>query len=180
MRLGDAANIASNAVTLKSDGYGLGGLGIAYNGPLPTIITAGVPTAGQVKVETTGPYGGVLALDYGFYSQPLNMAAVADGTWWLGNSSQADSYYFNATLGANTNGRYQLGGGGNQAAIHFGGLLFNASRTGLFENVFTGGTPNTVRVDIGAVTGDAVFNNPSFVNGNSAGLGMTFLTSMQE
>lgn len=175
LRITDTANIASNAVTLKSDDIGLAGLGIGYNGPLPTIITSGTPAAGQVKLETTGAYAGVITLDYGFYSQPLNMSSVGNGTLWLGNSQQADAYYFNQSLGANANGEYQLGGGGNQAFTYFGGVLMSAGRQLLFENVFTGGTSGTTRIEVGALTGNLAAEGPSFVNGN-AGAGIGFLT----
>lgn len=175
LRIADTANIASNAVTLKSDDIGLAGLGIGYNGALPTIITSGTPTAGQVKLETTGAYAGVITLDYGFYSQPLNMASVGNGTLWLGNSQPADAYYFNPSLGANANGEYQLGGGGNQAFTYFGGVLMSAGRQLLFENVFTGGTSGTTRIEVGALTGNLAAEGPSFVNGN-AGAGIGFLT----
>ncbi|MGB8170116.1 MAG: autotransporter-associated beta strand repeat-containing protein, partial [Chthoniobacteraceae bacterium] len=176
LRLADNANIAGNAVTLKSDGVGLAGIALAHNGPLPAIITTGSPSAGQVKIETTGPFGGALSLDYGFYSRQLNLATIGNGDWWLGNSTQAETYYFNPTLGANANGRFQLGAGGNQNALEFGGVLVSAARTALFENVFSGGATNTTRIEIGALTADLFANGPSFVNGNSGGVGMTLLT----
>ncbi len=176
LRLADNGNIASNAVTLRSDGVGLAGIGLAHNAPLPTIITSGTASPGQVKIESTGPFGGAITLDYGFYSQPLDFATIGAGDWWLGNSTQAEAYYFNPSLGANTNGRYQLGAGGNQNAIEFGGVLVSGSRTALFENVFTGGAANAPRVEIGALTVDLFANGPSFINGNSAGVGMTLLT----
>ena len=167
LRIADNANLASNAVTLRSDGVGLAGLGLAHNGALPTIITSGTPTAGQIKVETTGPFGAVLALDYGFYSQDINLGAIGNGDWWLGNSQQAEAFYFNDTLGANSNGKYQIGGGGNQSGINFGSVLVSGGRTPLFENIFSGGTAGQPRVEIGAQTGDFAWNSPSFVNGNS-------------
>lgn len=172
LRLADNANIASNAVTMKTDGLGLAGIGIAHNGPLPTIITSGVPTAGQIKLETTGAYGGALTLDYGYYSQALNMASVGNGALWLGNSQQADSYYFNQTLGTNANAEYQLGAGGNQAHVYFGGLLMSAGRQSVFENVFNGGAANAVRIEIGALTGNLAAEGPSYINGNSGGIGL--------
>lgn len=167
LRIADNFNIASNAVTLKSDGLGLAGLGIAHNGVLPTIITSGTPTAGQVKVESTGPFAGVIGLDYGFYGQGLDMAAIPGGDWWLGNSQQAEAYYFNPTLGAAAGGKYLLGGGGSNSGVNFGSVLVNAARTTVFENIFTGGTAGQVRVEVGAQTGDFAWNSPSFVNGNS-------------
>jgi autotransporter-associated beta strand protein len=45
LRVADNANIASNAVYLTSDGYGLGGVGLAHNDVLPPIITTGTPAA---------------------------------------------------------------------------------------------------------------------------------------
>ncbi|MEQ1859582.1 MAG: autotransporter-associated beta strand repeat-containing protein [Chthoniobacteraceae bacterium] len=176
LRLADNANIAGNAVTLKSDGIGLAGIGLAHNGPLPAIITSGSPGAGQVRIDSNGPFGGALTLDYGFYSRPLDLAAIGNGDWWLGNSTQAEAFYFNPALGPNANGRYQLGAGGNQNAVEFGGVLVSTARTALFENVFTGGSANATRVEVGALTADLFANGPSFVNGNSAGVGMTFLT----
>jgi autotransporter-associated beta strand protein len=166
VRISDNLNIASNAVTLKSDGIGLASLGIAHNGALPT-ITTGAAVAGSVRVESTGPFAGVLSLDYGYYSQALNMSTLAGGNWWLGNSTQGEAFYFNNTLGAASNGKYLIGGGGDQSGINFGSVLVSGVRTSLFENVFTGGTANTTRVEVGALTADLFANGPSFVNGNS-------------
>lgn len=168
LRIVDNANIASNPVYLRSDGYGLGGIGIGHNGALPTFVT-GTPGAGQIKVESTGPFDGVLTLDYGYYSQDLNPALIANtgGNWWIGNSQQSEAFYFNDTLGASANGKYLLGGGGNQSGVNFGSVLVSGGRTTLFQNLFTGGTANSVRVEIGAQTGDFAWNSPSFVNGNA-------------
>jgi autotransporter-associated beta strand protein len=173
LRIADNANIASNATYLRSDAYGLGGIGIAHNGTLPSIITSGTPTAGQIKVESTGPFDGTLSLDYGYYSQALTPATIGNGNWWIGNSQQNDAYYFNSTIGASANGKYLLGGGGNQGSIQFGSVLVSTGRTSLFENVFTGGTANQVRIEIGAQTGDFAWNSPSFVNGNSGYVALT-------
>jgi autotransporter-associated beta strand protein len=173
LRIADNANIASNAVYLRSDGYGLGGIGVAHNGVLPNIITSGTPSAGQIKVESTGPFDGVLALDYGYYSRALTPATVGNGNWWIGNSQQNDSYYFNSTIGASANGKYLLGGGGSIGSVQFGSVLVSGGRTSLFENVFSGGTANQVRIEIGAQTGDFAWNSPSFVNGNSSYVALT-------
>jgi hypothetical protein len=173
LRIADNANIASNAVYLRSDGYGLGGIGVAHNGVLPNIITSGTPSAGQIKVESTGPFEGVLALDYGYYSRALTPATVGNGNWWIGNSQQNDSYYFNSTIGASANGKYLLGGGGSIGSVQFGSVLVSGGRTSLFENVFSGGTANQVRIEIGAQTGDFAWNSPSFVNGNSSYVALT-------
>jgi autotransporter-associated beta strand protein len=169
LRIADNANIASNAVTLRSDGIGLAGFGLAHNNPVPA-TTTGAAAPGTVRVETTGPYAGVLTLDYGFRSAPLDMGTLAGGAWWLGNSTQSEAYYFARTLGAASNGRYLLGGGGNQSGINFGSVSVGNvnTRTALFENLFTGGTVGAIRVEIGALTDDLAANGPSFVNGNSA------------
>lgn len=168
VRIADPANIASNVVNLQSDGMGLAGLGIGYNGALPT-ITTGAALPGQVHIESTGPFAGVITLDYGYYSQSLNMASIPGGSWFLGNSQQAEAYYFNPVLGAAANGKYLLGGGGNQSGINFGSVSVGSAntRTPLFENLFTGGTAGNVRVEIGALTADLSANGPSMVNGNS-------------
>jgi len=164
---------------MKSDGIGLAGIGIAHNGPLPTIITSGIPTAGQVKLETTGAYGGAITLDYGYYSQPLNMATVGNGTLWLGNSSQADAYYFNQTIGANANGEYQLGAVATKRTLTSAACWLPPGRQLLFENVFSGGTAGVTRIEVGALTGNLAAEGPSFVDGN-AGAGIGFLTRNQE
>lgn len=171
LRIADNLNIASNVVNLRSDGVGLAGLGIAHNGALPT-ITTGVALAGQVHVESTGPFAGVITLDYGYYDKALNMATIPGGNWFLGNSTQAETFYFNQTLGAAANGKYLIGGGGNQSGITFGSVLVSAGRTSLFENVFSGGSAGNVRVEVGALTADLSANGPSFVNGNSGFMAM--------
>ena len=173
LRMADNANIASNAIYLRSDGIGLGGIGLAHNGVLPSIITSGTPTAGQIKVESTAPFDGVIALDYGYYSRALTPATVGNGNWWIGNSQQNDSYYFNSTIGASANGKYLLGGGGSIGSIQFGSVLVSTGRNSLFENIFSGGTANQVRMEIGAQTGDFAWNSPSFVNGNSSYVALT-------
>jgi autotransporter-associated beta strand protein len=175
LRIADVANIAGNAVTMKSDGLGLGGIGIAYNGVLPSLITSGTPAAGQIKIESTSTYGGAITLDYGYYSQPLNMATVGSGNMWVGNSTQANTYYFNPNFGTASNGEYQLGGGGNQGGLFFGGVLVSAGNQLLFENIFSGGTSGTTRVEIGALTGNLAAEGPAYINGN-AGSGIGFLT----
>jgi fibronectin-binding autotransporter adhesin len=167
LRVADNQNIASNAVTLRSDAFGLGGFALAHNGDLPEFITSGTPGPGQVKVESTGPFAGVIGLDYGFRSNPLNMAAIPGGDWWIGNSQQAEAYYFAPTIGAAASGKFLLGGGGNQNGVNFGSVLVNAGRTPLFEGLFSGGTAGQVRMEIGAATGDFINNAPSFINGNS-------------
>lgn len=174
LRIADNANIAANSVYLRSDAYGLGGIGIAHNNVLPAIITSGIPAAGQIKVESTGPFDGTLALDYGFYSKALTPATIGNGNWWIGNSQQNDAYYFNPTIGASANGKYLLGGGGNQGSVQFGSVLVSGGRTSLFENVFSGGSANQVRIEVGAQTSDFTWNSPSFVNGN---LGYVALTT---
>ncbi len=167
LRIADNANIASNAVTLKSDNLGLAGIALAHNGTLPSIITTGTPTAGQVKVESTGAFAGVIGLDYGYYSQSLNMASIPGGDWWLGNSQQAEAYYFNPVLGTAASGKYLLGGGGSNSGVNFGSLFVSSLRMPLFENIFTGGTAGQVKVEVGAQTGGFAWNAPSYVNGNS-------------
>ena len=166
LRFADNANIASNISYVRSDAYGLGGIGIAHNSTLPDIISTGTPTTGQIKVESTGPYDGVLALDYGYFSQTLNPATIAGGKWWIGNSQQSESYYFNGSIGASAGGKYLLGGGGNQSSVNFGAVSVSSARTPLYENLFSGGTADTVRIEVGAQTGDFAWNSPSFVNGN--------------
>lgn len=175
LRIADNANIASNAVYLRSDAYGLGGIGLANNSALnlASFITSGTPLAGQIKVESTGPFAGVISLDYGYYSKPLDMAAIPGGDWWLGNSQQTDAYYFNQTLGTAASGKYLLGGGGNQSGVNIGSILVSAARTSLFENVLTGGSAGQVAVEVGAQTGDFAWNSPSFVNGNSGFIALT-------
>ncbi|MBL9133229.1 MAG: hypothetical protein JNG86_18610, partial [Verrucomicrobiaceae bacterium] len=167
LRLADNANIASNFVTLKSDDFSLGGISVAHNGPLPSITTSNTPSAGQVKVESSGPFAGVIGLDYGYYSQPLNVGALPGGDWWIGNSQQAEAFYFNSTLGTAASGKYLIGGGGNQNGVNFGSVLVSAGRTTVFENLFTGGTPGQVKIEVGAQTGDFAWNAPAFINGNS-------------
>ncbi len=166
LRVADNANIASNAVYLRSDGIGLGGIGIAHNGILPSIIASGTPSAGQIKVESVGPFDGVLSLDYGYYSRELNPSTITGGNWWVGNSQQAEAFYFNDSIGAASNGKYLLGGGGNQSGVTFGGALVSGNRAALFENLFSGGSANSVRLEIGAQTADFAWNAPAFVNGN--------------
>lgn len=170
LRIADIRNIASNAVYLRSDGIGLGGIGLGYNGVLPQIITTGTPTAGQIKVESTGPFDGVLTLDYGIYTQTLNPSTLGNGNWWIGNSQQAESYYFNKDLGVTASGKYLLGGGGSQSGISLGSISVGSNnvRTPLFENIFSGGSAGQVKIEIGAQTGNFIWNAPSFVNGNSA------------
>jgi autotransporter-associated beta strand protein len=167
LRVADNANIASNAVYLTSDGYGLGGIGLAHNGVLPSIITTGTPTAGQVKVSSSGAFAGVVSLDYGYYSQPLNMTSIPGGKWWIGNSQQAETYYFAPTFGAASGGKYLLGGGGNQGGLNFGSVSVSNGRTTLYENLFSGGTAGQVAIEIGAATGDFASTAPAFINGNS-------------
>ena len=95
LRIMDPSNISSSAgVTMFSDGQGLAGLDIAYNGPIPTILTSGTAGPGQVVMQpnslpgTTG-YGGAISLSNGYYTYPLNMATIGNGKMLLGNDDRA-------------------------------------------------------------------------------------------
>ncbi|HEY5314450.1 MAG TPA: autotransporter-associated beta strand repeat-containing protein, partial [Pirellulales bacterium] len=131
-------------VTLSSDGASIAGIGVAYNGPLPSFASS-----------TTGPYGGYIALDAGLYNQPLDMATIGNGTFFLGSSITAsnglETFAGVLTPGApDTVGGpnvYRLGAGGGTLAI--GANDVTGGATGLVANVLTGDN----NVQIGAITG---------------------------
>ena len=53
LRVLENSNIAANPVTLNSDGFALAGLSVGYSrGALPTFVTSGSPSAGQVLIST--------------------------------------------------------------------------------------------------------------------------------
>ena len=120
LRLADPSNITtsgSNAVTVLTDGQGLGGIGLGGNFAPPsfTVVngtSATTAAAGQILLKTSGDYTGVLSLDTGNYTQTLNMGTIGGGKMWLGESLVASSnvsggytsgaIYFNPVLGAGT------------------------------------------------------------------------------
>lgn len=133
LRLADPSNIASNSsITVYSDDLSVGGLGIAYDGALPT-FGAG---AGQVNfVSTSAVSRGVIALDIGLFTQTIDQSTLAAGGkhMWLGASqgiSNTNSIYFAPTLTGSTDGVIRLGGGGS-----VGNLVIGA---GAFEGVLSG------------------------------------------
>ena len=169
LRIADVSNISGNNVTLKTDGGGLGGIGLAYNGVAPTINGVGGP--GVIKLVTTGDYDGVLSLDVNNYTQALNLNTLANGKMWLGSSLTGNqTNYFSPTLTAGapdtvatapvftgsttTTPVYRLGGGGNQ-----GQLIIGANA---FENVLTG----LANVQIGAVVTPNAASQLAYINGN--------------
>ncbi|NBV86008.1 MAG: hypothetical protein EBS01_07045, partial [Verrucomicrobia bacterium] len=198
LRLADLSNITSsgsNAVTVLTDGQGLGGIGLGGNFAPPsfTVVngtSATTASPGQIVFKTSGDYTGVLALDTGNYSQYLNMASIGGGKMWLGSSLVGPSngytsggVYFNPLLGAGsadtsvtaplvtantaTTPVYRLGGGGGQGYLWIGGGISNT--TGVYENVLTG----TANVMIGAVTTPNAAAGLSYVNGNSQAVQLT-------
>jgi hypothetical protein len=113
LRIADPSNLTtggSNAVTILTDGQGLGGIGLGGNFAPPsfTVVSGTSATTaapGQILFKTSGDYTGVLALDTAFYTQTLNMAALGGGRMWLGdslvgasNGYQAGAVYFNPVL----------------------------------------------------------------------------------
>ncbi|MDB6120936.1 MAG: uncharacterized protein JWO08_4717, partial [Verrucomicrobiaceae bacterium] len=151
LRIADPSNITGNQVNLISDGSGLAGIAVAYNGALPAFGTG----AGQLNFTSTGAFKGVLALDINAYTTALDMAAIGGGNMWLGTST--GSIYFAQTLGA-SGGVYRLGGGGNQGVLQIGG---GSNTVGIFENVLTG-----ANVEIGAMISGINANGSFYNNGN--------------
>lgn len=126
LRIADPSNISGNLVNLNSDGTGLAGIAVAYNGALPAFGAV----AGQINATTSvaGGYTGVLALDINAYTTALDMSTINGGNMWLGTST--GSLYFAQTLGAGAGGIYRLGGGGNQGTLQIGG---GSNTVGLFK-----------------------------------------------
>jgi hypothetical protein len=91
LRIADSSNIANNAVTILTDGQGLGGIGLAGNFAPPTLLTSGTAAAGQLVLKSSGDYNGVLSLDTNAYTQTLNMGTLGGGRMWLGASQIGNS-----------------------------------------------------------------------------------------
>jgi autotransporter-associated beta strand protein len=148
LRIQELSNIASNAVTLNSDNVGVSGISIGYSrGALPTIITTGTPTAGQIKLNTTHDQGftGFLGLDAASYYGEIDMSTLGDGYMFLGNTAINVPYvntpygshnYLNATLTPGAGNTYRFGGGSGDL-LNIGGSIF--------DNVITG----TANVEVG-------------------------------
>ncbi|MDB6120926.1 MAG: Autotransporter-associated beta strand repeat protein, partial [Verrucomicrobiaceae bacterium] len=176
LRIADPSNISGNAVTILSDGQGLSGIGLAYNGAPPTLLSngagaGGAAVNGQLVYKTSGDYGGTLTLDLQNYSYKVDQSTLGNGRLFLGGSVTATTNYFNQTLTAglpdtvNTapifNGStlttpvYRIGAGGNQNTFVIGA---NA-----FENVLTG----AANVQIGANTTANAAAQLAYINGNT-------------
>ncbi len=140
-----------------SDSAGLAGIGVAYNGALPTFT-----------INSSGPFDGVLALDTGGLFIPstagLNLNSIGgSSTFFLGSTTGA---YYAGTLAPGANNTYRLGGG-------TGGLSLGANLTSIgagnslgsiaiSENVLTG----NAAVQIGALSGTYQATSVQMVNGN--------------
>ena len=132
---------AGTGITLVSDSGGLAGIGVAYDGALPTFT-----------VSSSGPFGGVLAIDTGglyIPTTPLN----------LGNIGGSSTFFLGSTTGAtyagaltSSSGVYRLGGG--NSSLTLGG--------GLAQNILTG----SGAVQIGALSGGYQATSIQLVNGN--------------
>src|SRR5207302_1387979 len=136
---------------------GLAGIGVAYNGALPTFT-----------VSSNGPFGGVLALDTGGLYIPstagLNLNSIGgSSTFFLGTTTGA---YYASPLAPGASNTYRIGGGtGN---LNLGAnLISNAAGNNLgtfaiAENVLTG----NAAVQIGALSGALQSTSVQLVNGN--------------
>ncbi|MEI9894800.1 MAG: hypothetical protein WDN28_13160 [Chthoniobacter sp.] len=129
LRPADASNISGNAVTLNSDTNGLAGLGMGYNGPVPTILTSGTAAPGQIEAHANANgIGGALNLDVPNFTYSLDMSTIGNGRMFLGSSIGSGSgatassiaTYFAPTLlaglpdvgDATNTPLYRLGAGG--------------------------------------------------------------------
>ncbi|EDY20582.1 autotransporter-associated beta strand repeat protein [Chthoniobacter flavus Ellin428] len=151
IRFADATDISNAAgVTLTSDNTSLAGLGMGYNGPVPTILTSGTALPGQVVAHANAAgFGGELTLDVPNFTQSLDLSAIGNGMMLLGTTynsglggaNSATMNYLAPSLKANSDGIYHLGAGSNSGNLAFG--------AGVFENVFT--TPGA-NIQIGTLT----------------------------
>ena len=165
LRIVDPSNISGVAVTLNSDTTGLAGLGMGYNGAVPTILTSGTAVAGQIVANAdANGIGGALTLDVPNFTQSLNMANIGNGAMFLGSSLNsglgaalsATATYSAPSLQAGvanvgdvTNTPvYRLGAGGSTAILSFSG--------GEYENVFTTPNANFVLGLVGTAGGAAL------------------------
>jgi autotransporter-associated beta strand protein len=163
LRVMAPGNISGNAVTLKSDGVALAGIGISAN-----ITPAALATLlGTLTMTTTGDFGGVVSLDANNWNSALSLTALDAASnsgkhLWLGSSMNPIQTYFNtnylnynaATLTPASDNVIRIGGGGNQGSIALG--------VGQFENVLSGNAD----LQIGAVTAGINANGPMYINGN--------------
>lgn len=118
--------------------------------------------------DNTGGAGGVLALDgQSNYNAIINMASVANGTWFLG--SIGSSTYTASSLGVGANNTYYLGGSGTltipnsiltgSAAVVVGSSIAPNTGTVVFttNQTYTGGTTingGTLQLGTGGTTGN--------------------------
>jgi hypothetical protein len=159
---------------------GLAGIGMGYNGAVPTILTTGTAATGQIVANANANgIGGALTLDIPNFTQSLNMANIGNGRMFLGSALESGA---NAAIGATatyvapslqaglpdvgdvTNTPlYRIGAGGSASVLTFGG--------GEFDNVFT--TPNANFV-LGLA---ATAGGPTIANGNIGGPSRSIRTS---
>ena len=84
LRLGSAANITSNAVTVNSDMSGVGVISLIYGGG--NVGTNGGLTGITFKNATFGgPFSAVLGIDSVGYSSAINLNTFGGGTAFLGS-----------------------------------------------------------------------------------------------
>jgi autotransporter-associated beta strand protein len=104
LRLGGSANFGG-AITVNSDNNGLGVLGLAYAGAVPSGTT----------FSSTGTFGGVLGIDAVGYGTALNLTTLGANVF-LGSTQGGN--YTAATLGIGTGSTYRLGGGGGALSVN--------------------------------------------------------------
>ncbi|EDY17460.1 autotransporter-associated beta strand repeat protein [Chthoniobacter flavus Ellin428] len=171
LRIMDPSNIAGNTVNLKTDGEGIGGIGLAVTMSQATIAGLFGSGAGLINVSSTGDQSASVALDANSWNNAVNIGGIETAIGnskpvWLGSSMNPVQIYFNSgsvnynasTLTAGAGNTLRIGGGGNQGSIALG--------VGQFENVLTGNET----VMLSASTAGLMQNGPLYVNGNIGSL----------
>jgi hypothetical protein len=166
----NASNIAANSsISVKTDGMGLGSVGVSTNLTQTQLNGLFGGGAGLVNMTSThSNYIGGLTLDANSWNSAIDIAALESAIGGskklvIGSSINPSQTYFNSgsvnynasSITSSSDNVIRLGAGGNQGGLAFG--------VGTWENVFGAGK----NIEIGAATAANGGAATQLINGNT-------------
>ncbi len=165
LRLAHPSNVPGGII-VNSDLTGLGTVGLAYVGPVPTLTFN--------NTNLRGPFNGVLGIDVVGFNTTIDQAAIGGGTTFLGatvgraNTGTGIAVYGSSVFTGNllpSGSVYRIGGGGGTLNLHRANQLTGA-RTVQFGALSNGLQAASVAL-INGTNGIVVLNQPNDISGES-------------
>ncbi len=164
LRLSAAANIAAGST-----------LHISSNQAILSILSLGSDfdpgSSSTTGVKLTADSAGVLALDAATFNTALNLANLGNGMMSLGSFSGGT--YAAASLGANSDGNYHLGGGGGILTLSSANVLTGNSGLVVGSTAYNG-TGTVKLTNANNFSGPITINNGSTLEGAAQASGTPF------